>query len=94
MPSGLKFVHWNLQSIALHQRNTKLDELKLLLLNPGKECHTETWLDGNFTHSKIQIPGYNVERLDRAKVSLPFMKNGGVAVYIHKTAGLFPVKSP
>ena len=76
MPSGLKIVHWNLHSIAPHQGNTKLDELKLLLSNPGKECHilgiTETWLDANFTDSEIQIPEYNLERLDRAKVSLPF----------------------
>ena len=90
MPSGLKIVHWNLHSIAPHQGNTKLDELKLLLSNPGKECHilgiTETWLDANFTDSEIQIPGYNLERLDRAKVSLPFPKNGGggIAVYIDK----------
>ena len=90
MPSGLKIVHWNLQRIAPHQGNTKLDELKLLLSNPGKECHilgiTETWLDANFTDSEIQIPGYNLERLDRVKVSLPFPKNGGggIAVYIDK----------
>ena len=52
MPSGLNIVHWNLHSIAPHQGNTKLDELKLLLSNPGKECHflgiTETWSDENF----------------------------------------------
>ena len=94
MPSGLKVVPWNLHSIAPHQGNTKLDELKLLLSNPGKECHilaiTETWLDANFTDSEIQIPGYNLERLDRAKVSLPFPKNGGgggIAVYTVSTKG-------
>ena len=70
---------------------TKLDELKLLLSNPGKECHilgvTETWLDRNFTNSEIQIPGYNVERLDRVSVNLPFLKHGGggIAVYIDKS---------
>ncbi|CAB4018529.1 Hypothetical predicted protein [Paramuricea clavata] len=37
LPSGLKIVHWNLNSIAPHQGNTKLDELKLLLSNPGNE---------------------------------------------------------
>ena len=77
-------------TIAPHQGNTKLDELKLLLSNPGKECHilgiTETWLDANFTEAEIQIPGYNLETLDRAKVSLPFPKNGGggIAVCIYK----------
>ena len=91
LSSGLKIVHWNLHSIAPHQGNTKLDELKLLLSNPGKECHilgvTVTWLDGNFKDSEIRIPGYNVERLDCDKVSLPFPKNGGggIAVYIHKS---------
>ncbi len=49
MPSGLKIVHWNLNTIAPHPGNCKLDELRLLLSNPGKDCHilgiTETWLN-------------------------------------------------
>ncbi len=48
---------------------------------------SETWLDGTCTNCEIQIPGYNIERLDRAKVSLPFPKNGGggIAIYIDKS---------
>ena len=57
MPSGLKIVHWNLNSIAAHHGNCKLDELRLLLSNPWKECHilgiTETWLSRNFKNSEI-----------------------------------------
>ena len=90
MPSGLKIVHWNLNSIALCPGNCKLDELRLLLSNLGKECHilgiTETWLSSNFKNSEIQITGYCVERLDRDEINLPFSKlgGGGIAAYIDK----------
>ncbi len=91
MPSGLKIVHWNLNSIAPHPGNCKLDELRLLLSNPGKDCHilgiTETWLNSNFKNSEIQITGYCVERLDRSEINLPFIKRGGggIAAYIDKS---------
>lgn len=90
LPSGLKITHWNLNSFAPHQNNNKLDEIRLLLKNPGKETHilgiTESWLNRNFKNSHVNIPGYKVERLDREQVQLPFNKqgSGGIAVYIYK----------
>ncbi len=82
----------HLNSIAPHPGgNCKLDELRLLLSNPGKDCHilgiTETWLNSNFKNSEIHITGYCVERLDRSEINLPFIKRGGggIAAYIDKS---------
>ena len=76
-----RHVHWNLNSIAPSPGICKLDELRLLLSNLGKECHilgiTETWLSSNLKNSEIQITGYCVERLDRDEINLPFSKLGG-----------------
>ena len=41
LPSGLNVNHWNLNSIASHQSNTKLDQLRFLPINPGKETHIQ-----------------------------------------------------
>ena len=98
MPSGLKIVHWNLNSIAAHPGNCKLDELRLLLSNPGKDCHilgiTETWLNSNFKNSEIQITGYC--DIDRSEINLPFIKRGGggIAAYIDKSIPYVRRKEP
>ena len=90
LPSGLKVTQWNLQSIAPRRNNTKLEEIKLILQDPGKETHilgvTETWLDSNFKHSHIKIKGYVHERSDREEKTLPLEKDGagGVVMYIEK----------
>lgn len=39
LPSGLRITQWNLRSLAPIINNTKPDEIKLILRNPGSETH-------------------------------------------------------
>jgi len=88
LPGGLKITQWNMQSVAPSQNNSKLDELRLLLKNPGLETHilaiTESWLSKNYKNSHLKIPGYNFERVDRGVKELPVNKTtgGGIIIYI------------
>lgn len=40
LSGGLKITHWNMNSVAPLQKSSKLDELRLLLKNPGRETHS------------------------------------------------------
>ena len=70
--------------------NTKLDEVRLILKDPGRETHilgvTETWLYSNFKKQLVNIKGYEHERVDRGQRNLPVEKEGagGVMIYIEK----------
>ena len=71
LPSDLKLTKWNLRSIAPSGDNTKVEEVKLVLKNPGRETHilaiTESWLNDSFKSSHIKIPCYKLERIDGAE---------------------------
>ena len=74
LPSGLKFVSWNIQSLNAH-----LDQVRLIL-NSSNEANvtgfSETWLNKNFMDKDIQVDGYKLAaRLDRASDTW-----GGVAI--------------
>lgn len=88
LPCGLRVTQWNLRSVAPTQNSSKLDELRLLLKNPGHETHilgiTESWLNNNYKNSHLKIPAYNFERVDREDKELPANKTtgGGIIIYI------------
>ncbi len=86
LPSGLNITQWNLRSITQRDGNTKLDELKLILLNTNKETHileiTETWLDNTFNNNSVSIKGYEMERVDRHEGDIPIDKDSGTMIYI------------
>jgi hypothetical protein len=76
LPSGLKFVSWNIQSLNAH-----LDQVRLTLNSP-KEASviglSDTWLNQNFMNKDIQIDGYKLTaRLDRVSDTW-----GGVAMLV------------
>ena len=77
LPSGLKFVSWNIQSLNAH-----LDQVRLIL-NSSNEANvigfSETWLiNKNFMDKDIQVDGYKLAaRLDRAGDTW-----GGVAMLV------------
>ena len=82
MSRGLKVVQWNLRSICPTGNNTKLDELRLILRDPWKQCHvlgdTESWLNETYDNKDVAIDGYHPpQRCDRVGKS-----GGGVAVYV------------
>ena len=65
LPSGLKFVSWNIQSLNAH-----LDQVRLIL-NSSNEAtvigFSKTWLNKNFMDKDIQVDGYKLAaRLDCA----------------------------
>lgn len=79
---GIKLVQWNIRSLCPTGSNTKLDQLRLLLREPDRECHilgiTESWLNNSYDNKDLMIQGfYPPERFDRSDRS-----GGGVAVYI------------
>jgi hypothetical protein len=76
LPSGLKFVSWNIQSLNAH-----LDQVRLTLNSPNEASViglSETWLNQNFMNKDIQIDGYRLAaRLDRVSDTW-----GGVAMLV------------
>jgi hypothetical protein len=58
----------------------KLDELRLLALSKKSDiiALTETWLTDDITDTEIEIPGYQIFRLDRRSGK----KGGGTLVYL------------
>ncbi|CAB4027323.1 Hypothetical predicted protein [Paramuricea clavata] len=76
LPSGLKFVSWNVQSLNAH-----LDQVRLTLNSPNEASViglSETWLNQNFINKDIQIDGYKLaSRLDRVSDTW-----GGVAMLV------------
>ena len=76
---GLHFVHFNVRSLLA---KGKFDMFKTQVVCSGAQvvCLSETWLNPLLDSSLIQIPGYNLFRVDRkSEVKL---RGGGVAVYI------------
>ncbi|CAB4011779.1 Hypothetical predicted protein [Paramuricea clavata] len=76
LPSGLKFVSWNIQSLNAH-----LDQVRLTLNSPNEASViglSETWLNQNFMNKDIQIDGYKLaSRFDRVSDTW-----GGVAMLV------------
>lgn len=66
----------------------KMDELSLLtrsqrdFRDAAAICLTETWLDGSFPDSSLQLPGFSFHRADRTTNSLK-QRGGGVGCYIN-----------
>ena len=95
LPSGLRITQWNLRSLAPRINNTKLDEIKLILKDPGSETHilgvTESWLDESIDDTRIKINGYTHERSDRSSKTIPIDKQhaGGIIVYIKEDIPYF-----
>ena len=74
-------VHLNIRSLV-----NKYEQLKLELVNSGIDIvsTSETWLSNGVHSNLIQIPGYNVIRLDRnfCDVDTGLLKRGGgLAIY-------------
>ena len=95
LPSGLRITQWNLRSLAPSINNTKLDEIKLILKDPGSETNilgvTESWLDESIDDTRIKINGYTHERSDRSSKTIPVDKHysGGIIVYIKEDIPYF-----
>lgn len=72
---GLSLIHLNARSI----RN-KMPQIKTELWNKGIDilCFSETWLTDINPSADFDLDGYNMFRLDRARV----MRAGGVCVYV------------
>ena len=69
----IAFLYFNARSII-----PKYDELCAIVAanSPDIVCIVETWLDSDITDSEIDLPGYEVHRLDRNR------HGGGVLVYV------------
>ena len=78
---GLHFVHLNVRSIW-----GKFENLKMQILESQAHIVTisETWLNKRFDSKLIDIPGYNLLRLDREWLDKNnnIKKGGGLGVYI------------
>lgn len=79
--NNLSFGHQNCQSIRPSDYNSKLDELKCVLMGSGIDifCISETWLKSSVSSSSLSIPGYSFLRNDR-----PARRGGGVGIYINE----------
>ena len=75
---GLKIFHQNVRGLHCFG---KIEQLRLLMDETRKEIQifgvTETHLNGDIADEEVSIPGYRLERKDRAKGS-----GGGVAIYM------------
>ena len=74
-------VHLNIRSLV-----NKYEQLKLELVNSGIDIFStsETWLSNGVHSNLIQIPGYNVIRLDRSFCDVDtglLKRGGGLAIY-------------
>ena len=69
-----RILYYNARSLL-----PKLDELHALITikTPHIVCIVETWLSSDILHNELQLPGYQVLRLDRDR------HGGGVLMYIH-----------
>ena len=76
---GLKFfLHQNIRSLR-----GKLAELNILVSqcpNLHILAFTETWLNNNIADGEVSLPGYSMDRSDRADGL-----GGGIAVYVKDT---------
>lgn len=70
---GLHCLHLNVRSLP-----PKIDELRLIAqsTNAAVIGVSETWLDETVNDSEIEIPNYNIQRMDRNR------DGGGVCIYI------------
>ena len=75
---GLHIVHFNVRSLL---SKGKFDMFKTQVAMSGAHlvCLSETWLNPKLPSSIIEIPGYNLIRLDRAWGGK--CRGGGVAIY-------------
>ena len=80
---GLHFIHLNVRSIT---SKGKFDNLKSQILRSQAHFITisETWLVEKYDSNLIEIPGYNLLRLDRnwSENGKSIKKGGGLAIYI------------
>ena len=74
---GLSFASYNIRSLV-----RKFDDVKLLLMRSNLNVLSlnETWLNASIADDEINIPGYNMHRLDRGLGSSK-LGGGGVLMY-------------
>lgn len=79
--NNIAFGHLNCQSIRPSAYNSKVDELKNILLDSGINLFaiSETWLKPYVSTSSLSIPGYSFVRNDR-----PHSRGGGVGFYVYR----------
>ena len=79
---GLHLLHLNVRSIL---SKVKLDNFKTQILNSDANIITisETWLIKKYDNTWINIPGYNLLRLDRnwSDNGKSIKKGGGLGIY-------------
>ena len=82
---GFHIMHLNIRSLFC--RN-KYDMFKQQMIDSGLDviCLSETWLKRGMHSNYINIPGYNITRVDRGwSENGTLKKGGGLCMYINKS---------
>ena len=76
--NGIKLVHLNARSLKNREHLAQIKEL-VNDENVDVLAVSESWLKSSTTNAEVEIPGYEIYRLDRKH-----KKGGGVCIYVQK----------